>query len=140
MITIPRYPKRLTLITILYGMFTFVWLSAEDSIWLVSLLGLILALLLVVHGIYRLQGRRLSPRLWIPGLVTSGAVTGAGAALCTALIMIMKTSLHGHLYPDYPFPLIAGIIARLPVWTLAGALVGMALALLIYRRGPPEPS
>src|SRR4051812_1752173 len=132
MLTIPGKSKWLRLVTILYGMFTFVWMGTEDSIWLAAVLGFGFTLLCVLHGIFRVwQGRLFAPRLWIPATIALGAITGAGASLSTVLIMLMKTSLHGHLYPDYPFPVLAGIIERLPAWTLAGALVGLALALLL---------
>ena len=116
-------------------MFTFFWLSAEDSVWLVSLLGLILALLSVIHTVFRLASMRtFRPRMWIPGMIALGALVGAGGIVATMLIMLVKTSLHGHIYPDYPFPLISGMAERLGVWTLAGALVGLALALILYGR------
>jgi hypothetical protein len=140
--TIPKMPWWLKLITLIYGVFTFVWLSAEDSIWLVSVIGFGFALLCVLHGVFKLHGRTFAQRLWIPATVGLGALTGAGASLATALIMLMKTSLHGHLYPDYPFLVVAGIIERLPAWTIAGALVGAAIVLLCYqRRGEvPDPN
>lgn len=135
MLKVPRYPGSLTVITLIYGVFTFFWLSAEDSIWLVSLLGLILALLSVIHAVFRVASTRtFRPRVWIPGLIVLGALVGAGGIIATMLIMLVKTSLHGHLYPDYPFPLISGMAERLGVWTLAGGLVGLALALILYRR------
>src|SRR5262245_55702055 len=125
MLKVPRYPRLLTVITLIYGMFTFFWLSAEDSVWLVSLLGLIFALLSVIHAVFRVASTRtFRPRVWIPGLIILGALVGAGGIVATMLIMLIKTSLHGHIYPDYPFPLISGMAERLVAWTTAGALVG----------------
>jgi hypothetical protein len=133
MLTIPPYPKWLSALTLIYGVFTFMWMGAEDSVWLVTVLGLGLALLCVAHGVFRLKGRTFAPRLWVPAAIILGAATGAGTALITMLFMVMKVSLHNHLYPDYPFPLISGIAGRLLPWTAAGALVGLALALILYR-------
>ncbi len=138
MLTIPPYPKPLTWITLLYGIFTFFWLSAEDSVWLVSVLGLGLSVLCAAHAVFRLTGKKFPRRYWLPRMVALGALVGAGAVAATVLFMVMKTSLHGHVYPDYPFPLISGIVERLLPWTAAGALVGLALTLIIYDSSGPS--
>jgi hypothetical protein len=132
--TVPPYPKLLTLLTLLFGAFVFLWLGTEeDSVWLVSLLGLEIALLPTLHGLFRFAGRTFSARVWIGTAVSLGALVGAGAGVGTILLMLMKTSMHSHVFPDYPFPLIRGVFERLPAWTVAGALVGLAGALLMYR-------
>src|SRR5258707_14775989 len=120
MITIPRYPKLLSLITLLYGIFVFFWFAPEDSVWLVSLLGWGMSILAALHGVFRFSGRTLPDRVWMPIAVLSGGMVGAGAVACTILLMLMKISLHSHIYPDYPFALISGIAERLPAWSLAG--------------------
>jgi len=136
MLTIPPRPRRLVLITALYGMILFVWMSAEDSVWLVSLFGLGLSLLIAAHSLFRLAGRTFPARTWMPGAVIGGALVGAGASLATVLLMVIKTAWHAHIYPDYSFPLIAGIAERLPAWGLAGALVGLAFVIVQgYRKG-----
>ena len=69
------------------------------------------------------------------GLGTAiGAGVGAGTALITALLMIWKTGMHAHPFPDYPTGLILDILRRAPMWALAGILVGVALALLKPKR------
>jgi hypothetical protein len=131
---IPPYPRRLTLITILYGMVTFVWLSPDDEGWFVIGLGVGLACLAAahgVHGVLRLSGQTLPAWLWLPGWALLGGGVGAGSALATAALMLLKTGLHNHVYPDYPLLVILGILARAPAWGLAGALVGVAAALVL---------
>jgi hypothetical protein len=130
--TIPPYPRRLSLITLLYGIFVFVWLSWEDSVWLVTVLGFGLSLLAGVHAMFRFGGRRVTRRLFIAGAALLGALIGAGTVAATVLLMLIKTSMHSHVYPEYPFPLISGIVERLLPWTAAGALAGLALALISY--------
>jgi hypothetical protein len=132
MLTVPPYPRRLSLLTLLYGIFALVWLSAEDSVWLVTVLGFLLSLLSAAHAIFRLSGRRFDARLWIPAAAIVGALVGAGTVVATVVLMLLKTSVHSHLFPDYPFPLISGIVERLLPWIAAGALAGLALALLVY--------
>ncbi len=132
---IPAYPRRLSLITLVYGIGVFLWLSPEDSVWLVALLGTGLSLILTAHAVFKLgSGRRLRARVWFPGAVALGAIVGMGAALMTMLLMLMKTAVHNHLYPDYSFGVMAGIFQRVGAWAVAGALVGLAGALLLSIR------
>ena len=140
---LPTSPKRLPLITLLYGVSAFFWLSIEDTGWLVIVFGIGLALLVIAHGLFRLGGmgdRRLPAWMWLPVAAGIGALTGVSSIAATLLLMLIKISLHGHLYPDYTFPLMSGLAARLPAWTLAGLLIGLAAGLAFYgrRRGPSD--
>ncbi|MEP7286287.1 MAG: hypothetical protein ABI947_11020 [Chloroflexota bacterium] len=143
MFKLPTSPKRLSLITLLYGISAFLWLSIEDTGWLVVVFGIGLALLTIVHGLFRLSitGKRTLPTwMWLPTAAAIGALAGVGSIAATLLLMLMKISLHGHLYPDYTFPLLSGLAARLPAWALAGLLIGLAVGLAFYgrRRGPSD--
>jgi hypothetical protein len=42
-------------------------------------------------------------------------------------------SLQDTINLDYP--LITGMTERLPTWTIAGGLIGLAMALVLYERG-----
>jgi hypothetical protein len=44
--------------------------------------------------------------------------------------MLFKTGWHGHGFPDYPPPMMLAMLERLPVWMLAGALIGLAIAMI----------
>ncbi|HVO42628.1 MAG TPA: hypothetical protein VMT34_08395 [Aggregatilineales bacterium] len=134
MLTIPRRPRWLPAITVLYGVFLFFWLAPEDSLWLVAVLGWLLALIAALHLISRLAGRAFAPKHWIPGAIAAGALIGAGASFATTLLMLMKSALHQSAFSDYPLPLLVGIVERLPAWSLAGGLVGVGFVILRYRR------
>jgi presenilin-like A22 family membrane protease len=54
--------------------------------------------------------------------------------------MLIKNGLHAHLFPDYPFGLIASVIARAPAWALAGSLAGLALMLVWAAKRPHAPT
>ncbi len=43
--------------------------------------------------------------------------------------MLIKDGIHSHLYPDYAFGLIAEMVIRAPLWSVAGAFAGMGLLL-----------
>jgi hypothetical protein len=141
----PRIPRWLSPLTLAYGVILFLWLTPEDSIWLASALGAIGALIGGLHVLYRrprwvqpllrgLDDPR--PRAALIRAVLFGAGVGLSAAPMTALIMLVKTSLHSHLFPDYPLGVVLGVLSRAPAWAAAGALIGFACALW---RPPPPP-
>lgn len=132
MTRIPRYRSWLRLLAIGYGLALWFWLQLEDNTVVpVTLFGLGMTLLASLFWLLRQFGGQLIPRRYIVvggGLV--GALVGLGTAVATALLMLLKTGLHGHLYPDYPPGLIIALLERAPVWVLAGGLAGVGVALL----------
>jgi hypothetical protein len=66
---------------------------------------------------------------WAFACVAGGALVGAWSLLCVVGLMFFKTAWHSHLVPDYPLPMMAAMLARLPVWAVVGALVGAGFAL-----------
>jgi hypothetical protein len=132
---IPLYPRRLTLITVLFGIGVFMWLSPDEQGWLVIPLGIGMATLIAIHTVFRLgtrwQDRAISVRWVRIGVVALGALIGGGSAITTALLMLFKSALHNHVFPDYPLIVVLGILQRLPLWSLAGVLIGLAVALLL---------
>jgi hypothetical protein len=115
-----------------YGLLVFLWLSPEDNhVWPVALLGAGLAV--VAGGVFaanRFGGRWIPARWILPGAALAGLVAGAGGALAAAGLMLLKSGLHSHLFPDYPLPMILAMLERAPAWGLAGLLASAALALL----------
>ena len=136
-VSIPVYPRRLTLITVLFGIVVFVWLSPDEQGWLVIPLGIGMAALTAAHAVFRfggrLQGRPIPIRWWRLGLIALGALIGAGSTVTTALLMLFKSALHQHVFPDYPLIVIVGILERAPAWSLAGALIGVAAVFILSR-------
>ncbi len=123
---IPPRPRWLSPLTLLYGVGVFIWLTPEESgLVVVSALGLFGALLMAVNWATRFSGRTF-PARWLPIAATIGGATiGAAADLLTVFLMFMKSSMHAHLFPDYPPALLLAMLERLPAWSLAGGLVGM---------------
>ncbi len=64
-----------------------------------------------------------------------GGLAGALTGLITALLMLIKTAMHAHAYPDYPLTLMGAALARIPGWSLVGFFLGVGTALtwLAYR-------
>lgn len=115
-------------ITIIFGIVCFFWLSPDEAGWLVIPLGIGGAVLLTLH--LARQVRKIALAKWLQ-LTLFGAISGALATVTTAGLMFFKTALHNHIYPDYPLIVILGMLARAPAWALAGALIGLALALVL---------
>lgn len=119
------------LIALIYGVAAFLWLRLEDN-------GVLPAVLVGVGGALVGGGvwamRQFGSRAFrlpyaLIGAALFGALVGLASAPATAAAMLIKNGLHAHLTPDYPFGLIAAILARAPAWALAGALAGLGLML-----------
>ncbi len=127
-----RRPRWLALLTLLGGLIAFIWLSLEDnSLLSVLAMGIGTAMLSVTHMLYAYAVLSNLRRRVRYALI--GALSGGGAALAAAGLMFLKTAIHAHAVPDYPFASILGMAARTPIWAAAGALLGMAVALIRFR-------
>ena len=126
-LTIPKRRGKLRLGALGYGVLLFIWSSIEDnSVLPVALLGGGLALILLALWITgRFGGRAFAGRSALLAAALAGAAAGLAAALAVALLMLIKDGLHAHLFPDYPFGMIVDILARAPLWALAGIFAGI---------------
>ena len=136
----PSRSRGLTLFTYAFCGVFFVWLGLEDrSLVIVALLGASLPAIFLAHFLLRRFGGAALPlRKSMLLLSAGGLLVGSLGPLTTAVLMAVKVSLHSDPIPDYTPEAVLGVVARLPVWALAGLLVGVALALWAYtRRTPP---
>lgn len=124
----------LRLTTIAIGIACLLWLSLEDTDTLpVALLGTSLSVVLIASWWQRLPDSDRSGRQGVLVLVLTGSLAGSSSVVATTLLMFFKTAWHGHLYPDYPILMLVAMLERLPVWALAGAFLGLAIAVGRYR-------
>ncbi|RMG83411.1 MAG: hypothetical protein D6712_13025 [Chloroflexi bacterium] len=124
--TLPRY------IVIFYGIALFIWLGFEsDDIYTPIVFGAVMVVLIIWQIMNKLaiQTTVKPQRLFSLG-AGAGAVAGASVNIFAALIMLFKDVRHGHTFPDYPLMLIVDFVARLPIWALAGGLIGLAIVLV----------
>jgi len=128
----PRH-HRARWIALLYGASLLLWMSVEDTNVLpVVIAGLGLTLLLAYFMLTgRLGGKSYPMQVILIGAALVGAGIGAGTAIITVLLMVWKTGMHAHPFPDYPPGLILDVLRRALVWSAAGALVCTAITLLI---------
>lgn len=126
----PGYRSKLVLL--FYCAMILVWMSLEDRGALsVSLLGTGFTIILTIQWIRQHYGAQsFVLRSWVLGAVVCGAWIGAFSAIMTALLMFFKTSWHGHIFADYPPLMIWSLLQRMPFWSLAGALIGLAVAMM----------
>ncbi len=132
MLYIPRLNIWTRLLTVLYGILIFLWLSPEDNtVWPVALIGAGFSLLLVSLLLMRqLGGRAISDRYVVPGALLLGALIGLGASLSITFLMFFKNALHAHVFLDFPGGMLLSMLGRAPGWTLAGAFIGVGIALI----------
>ncbi len=130
---LPRRDRRARWIVILAAAGVLLWMSLEDTNVLpVVLVALGLALLIAYMSVTgRCGGQAVSRSTLLIGAALIGAGIGAGTALTAALLMIWKTGMHAHPFPDYPAGLILDLLRRAPVWAVAGTFVGVAGALIV---------
>jgi prepilin signal peptidase PulO-like enzyme (type II secretory pathway) len=125
---IPASDYRLRIVAIMWGVAILAWLSIEDTTTLpVTILGTGAS----VVGVWlwlttRYHGQDMGLLLW----AVLGASMGMGAIVCATALMFFKTAWHSHLYPDFPTPMLLAMLARVPWWAIAGAMLGLAVALL----------
>ena len=137
---LPQTNSRTIFLLLGYGLVLLLWLSLEDNGTLsVALLGTgAAALFTIIALLNRIGGYVLPMRFWFTGLIGLGAAIGALSTLTTTLLMFFKTSWHNHGFPDYPPAMMLAMLQRLPVWMLAGALIGLAIALIKLAVAPEK--
>ena len=130
--TIPSRNPFSRLLTVLLGIVILLWSGIEDKdVITVTALGLLLSILTVMLGLMsRLGGRTLGAAALLKLAALVGSAVAALSSTMTVLLMLFKDLRHGHVYPDYPPPLMLGILERLPLWSLAGGLAGLGLGFL----------
>ena len=122
--------RRFKLAIGIVGIFTAIWMVTEGEL----LRDVILAASLLLVGLMAIARRW----PWIRGLspgktVARGAVGGlgygVGLVLLTLFLMAVKTGLHAH-GPEYTVYELVWVWNQLPLWAVAGSLVGLGIGLL----------
>src|SRR5258708_26490821 len=99
MLRLPRRPPWLTTLTLIYGIVALFLIFASDSTWIMSLLGALLALLCVLHLLYRVgHSYAFRPRFCMPGIILLGAFVGAGGGGATRTTLLVMMSRQARPY------------------------------------------
>ena len=132
MFKIPKPTNKLRWAVIIYAIFVLVWSGREStSVMPITLISFgIVMLAMSVWVSNRFGGHILSVRSGAIASMLIGGIIGCGTSVTTASMMMFVNFRHAHLNPDFPPELVGAMLQRLPSWTLAGGLMGLALALL----------
>lgn len=118
--------RRLRLAGLVWGAVFLLWLPVED---VTPSAALALAGGAAVWGVAR-WGRGLAPgRWWLAGLAAGLALAPLAAGL-----LVFKSGLHSHGFPDFGPRQLLGALAGTPAWGLGGALAGGVAAALTKQR------
>lgn len=129
--------RALRLLWFVTGVIWFVWLGYEDrNLTLVSILAALLAVLVGFTVWGRMaKGKCDQGRSSLACVVFVGVISGAVTSPLAASLMVFKVGLHSHPSPDFSTSQIQAVLGRTPVWTLVGALLGLALGLIFMSEG-----
>ena len=120
--------RRLCWGSILLGLMLLFWLPVEDQTFTTAILfsaaGCFLGALLFINK----GGVAYQKYAWT-GLVMGGAVGPV-----SFLLMVFKIGLHNHATPDFTFTQLLDLLKLIPVWSLAGFLLGLGLQLYVLSR------
>lgn len=120
--------RPLTIVWIIYGL---VWITLEGAIWSVVLMAVLTTAVSILTLLQkRLGGKVLSRGKFVGITAVAGLTFGLGSALLTLLFMALKTGLHTH-GPEFSQAEIEWIIHQIPLWTMAGLLLGLGTGLVI---------
>lgn len=111
------------------GLGWFFWLGFEDSsAGTVVLLAGLVCLAAGITLIARKRALDFSTVQHAGALraVLAAGLLGAAVGPVAALLMVVKTGLHGHIPPDFSLQDVLNMLQRIPVWAMAGGLLGLA--------------
>lgn len=123
---------------LLIGLAILLWSGLEDKdVAAVVMLGALSSTTLTLWLLSRIYAGLTDKPI---AMALAGALAGALASLCTAALMLFKNLRHAHVFPDYPAEMLLAVLERLPLWSIAGALAGLGIGLLLASRLNPSDS
>ncbi|MBP6016767.1 MAG: hypothetical protein KA586_08610 [Candidatus Promineofilum sp.] len=126
--------RRFKLTLGIVGVFTAVWMVTEGDLGR----DVVLAGSLLLVGLMALMRRWSWIRTLPPGKtvllgVAGGLAYGIGLVLLTLFLMAVKTGLHAHGL-EYTSYQLVWVWRQLPLWVVAGGLMGLSVGLLAVAR------
>jgi len=117
---------------ILTGLLGVAWIGLEDrGLAAVTLLAWMISISALLTARARRSRREPIPRpTGLRWWLLAGAAAGALAGPLEALLILLKVGLHAHPVPDFATADVGAVLARIPIWTAAGALLGAGAALM----------
>lgn len=127
---IPNKIPYLRVVTVIWAIYSLIWITLEGSMTYVLLMGISTTLLSAAYAVQRyFGGKQFSIARWLILATAVGTYIGLGCAGLSLFFMGIKTGLHAH-GPEFTASEILFLIDRLPFWSLLGALTGLGLGLI----------
>lgn len=133
-----KLPLWLRLSALLIAVALILWLPIEDlDLRYVLLFAALITAWWAARFLVRLPP---DGRSFIMSHIVIGTLSGAAVTPLALLLMVFKSGLHAHGQPDFTLSQMQAILARTPVWALAGFLIALGLAILrLARKDPHAP-
>ncbi len=139
MIQIPVRLPYLRLFTIIWAVYSLLWISLEGNLTHVIILGVLTTAVSLLHLIQKyLTSQTLSAIKWNIITAVSGYIAGFSCSLLTLIFMAIKTGLHAH-GPEFTRSELSWVLQQLPLWSISGLLLGLGVGLMItaiFSRNP----
>lgn len=122
-----RLLRPLTILWVIYGL---VWIVLEGALWSVTLMAVLTTAVSILTILQKQLGGKSFSRGKVVGITAvSGLAFGLVSALLTLFFMAVKTGLHAH-GPEFSQAEIEWVINQIPLWTIAGLLLGLGIGLI----------
>jgi len=127
---IPERIPGLKAATILLGLYAAAWITLEGALSQVIVLAAAVAVVTTGHLLQKyLGGHRLPAGRWLALTAAAGFSIGLATGVLTVVFMALTTGLHAH-GPEFTPAEIAWVFRQIPLWTVAGLLLGLGLGSL----------
>lgn len=109
---------------LLLGAILLFWLPIEDTSTRTPML--LATLVVILLAAYQIQRFAASPcrQLWVRHTLLGG-LGGVGIPVLAAGLMILKSGIHSHGFPDYPLSQFFDVLSWSPTMLAAGVLLGL---------------
>ena len=129
----PGTTRQIRLLAILLGIILLAWVSVEDQSVTLALL-FAAGLCMLAAGEWLASSPRFSSGKGWLAYPLAGLVSGASTAPIALVLMAIKTGLHGHSVPDYTPAQMSAVLISFPIWTGAGAIIGLGAGMWFKNR------
>jgi hypothetical protein len=114
------------------GLLSFIWIGVEDRTnrpVIIIAVTLAIAIGLTLYN-RMVQDERSGERslLWVT--IGVGFISGLLVPIAAVILMLVKTSLHSHVVPDFSVDDVIAVLLRTPVWVISGLMIGAAIGML----------
>jgi hypothetical protein len=134
----PRAAARLRVTALFLGACILLWLPFEDTriTWPLGF-GIAItawcAVFLVNRYLASITAKhpQVRPLALLARFSLVGLLAGLAVSPLTLFLMVFKTGLHGHGFPDFTFDQLLSVLRRTPVFGLSGLLLSLGIGIIL---------